>query len=91
MEILIWIQTTVGFVHIVGRNIEQEKVAKPTKLFDTTEGNCAIDVTISTFKERNANLHFMIQRNYKFTKENIPENYHLSVDTVVPDIFQKQH
>ena len=90
MEILTWIQTTVGFAHIVGRNIEQEKVAKPTKRFDMTEENYAIDVIILMQKERNVNLHFMIQRNYKFTKENIPESYHLSVDTVVQDIFQKQ-
>ena len=90
MEILTWIQTTVGFAHIVGKNIEQEKVVKPTKLFDMTEENYAIDVTILMHRERNVNLHFMTQRNYKFTKENIPENYHLFVDTVVPDIFQKQ-
>ena len=73
----------------MARNIEQGKAVKLMKLLDMIEGNCVIDAITSMLKVNLVNRRFMIPKNYKFTKENIQESYHLFAGIVVRDISQK--
>ena len=73
----------------MARNIEQGKAAKLMKLLDMIEENCVTDAITSMLKVKLVNRHFMIPKNYKFTKENIQESYHLFAGIVVRDISQK--